>query len=119
MVPENLATESDAARAIAESESVPVFIYKHSYVCHLSSTAIDEIRAFMEGGAGGFRLFQVDVIGARPASLEIENLTRIRHESPQILLIWKSECVWHASHGRIRAAELKAQADLMRARMRG
>lgn len=114
---EYIATESDAARAVAASESIPVFIYKHSPICHLSSTAIREFREFIAGEGGGFRFFQVDVIAARAASLEIEDLTRIRHESPQALLIWKSECVWHASHGRIRAAELKAQADSMRSRL--
>lgn len=118
MVMENLANESDVARALAESETVPVFIYKHSPTCHISSMAIREFREFLAGETGGFRYYQVDVIGARAASLEIENLTRIRHESPQALLIWESECVWHASHGRIRASELKAQADLMRARLR-
>lgn len=117
MAMEIIASESDVVRALAASEAAPIFIYKHSPICGLSSAAIREFLKFTEMDASGFRFFQVDVIGARPASLQIEDLTRIRHESPQALLIWRSECVWHASHRRIQADALLLQSETMRKNM--
>lgn len=114
---ENLASEPDVVLAMAASEVAPIFIYKHSPICSLSSVAILEFRKFTQNDASGFRSFQVDVIGARAASLKIEDLARIRHESPQALLIWKSECVWHASHRQIQAGALLHQSEALRKTM--
>jgi bacillithiol system protein YtxJ len=109
---ETIITDIDVAKAILASEDTPILIYKHSPICGLSETAILEWRRFMADESGRFRFYQVDVVAARQASLKIENLMNVRHESPQILLIWKSECQWHASHRNIREKELKAQAEL-------
>lgn len=106
-----IATASDAEAAIAASEQLPVFIYKHSPICGLSDSAILQMEAFRKDAASGFRFYQVDVVGSRRASQRIEALLGVRHESPQALLIWKSGCVWHGSHRAVHADRLRAEAD--------
>jgi bacillithiol system protein YtxJ len=98
--------EADVDKAWAASETGPILIYKHSPICGLSDTAILEWEQFMAIEPGRYQYYQVDVLEARGASKKIESLTQVRHESPQILLISKSACTWHASHRKINLAYL-------------
>lgn len=104
-----LETPEDADRAIERSKSGLVVIYKHSPICSLSEAAIVEFDAFVRSNEAPVALYQVDVIGARPASQRIEAVTGVRHESPQVLVLSEGAVVWHASHRRVRADDLAAQ----------
>jgi bacillithiol system protein YtxJ len=116
---EHLTDELSAARAIAGSAIRPVIVYKHSPICGLSEAAQIEFDRFREGesgngngkDAGRFSFFQVDVIGARRASRKIEELLGVLHESPQVLMISDSRCVWHGSHRAIKEARLRSEAE--------
>lgn len=104
-----LETPEDAEVAVEKSRSGLVVIYKHSPICHLSEMAIVEFDAFVRANEAPVALYQVDVIGARPASQRVEALTGVRHESPQVLVLSEGAVVWHASHRRVRAEDLAAQ----------
>ena len=80
----------------------------------MSASAEGEFLAFLESAPEGFGYYQVDVLEDRGASDRVEDLARVRHESPQVLALWRSRCVWHASHGRVRAGALREQADALR-----
>jgi bacillithiol system protein YtxJ len=108
---EFIITENDVNEAFVASKDKPILIYKHSPICGLSDTAIIEWERFVVGESDRFRFYQVDVIAAREASLRIASLTSVRHESPQVLLIWKSACPWNVSHRQIRSEKIKLQAD--------
>ncbi len=108
---EFIRTEDDVAKALVVSESQPIFIYKHSPICGLSDIAILEWERFLSEASERCRYYQVDVIAARPASRKIESLTQIRHESPQVLMISRSICIWHASHRGIKAEKIKSQTE--------
>ncbi|MCD6023402.1 MAG: bacillithiol system protein YtxJ [Fibrobacteria bacterium] len=99
----------DAEFVLALAASRTVVIYKHSPICSISETALEEFEAFAQDAPEGTELFSVDVLEARPASRKIEEETGIRHESPQILVLANGGVIWHASHRRIRAADLGAQ----------
>ncbi|MDQ3000391.1 MAG: bacillithiol system redox-active protein YtxJ [Fibrobacterota bacterium] len=114
---QHIHTVENAREAVDASEKNPVFVFKHSPNCGVSSTAIHEFESFMAAEAQGFRFYQVDVIDSRAASLELEDAMRVRHESPQVLLMWESECVWHASHRGIRLGELRLQAEALRKKL--
>lgn len=107
----HIADASQAEKAVAASALKPVIIYKHSPICGLSDIAIVEFERFRLGDPGRFDFYQVDVIGARSASQMLERLLGVRHESPQVLMVWDSRCVWHASHRAIKEARLLAEAD--------
>jgi bacillithiol system protein YtxJ len=114
---QHIHTVKNAREAVDASEKSPVFVFKHSPHCGVSSTAIREFQSFMAAEPKGFGFYQVDVIDARAASLELEDATLVRHESPQVLLMWGSECVWHASHRGIRLGELRNQAESLRKKL--
>lgn len=113
----HLTTAKHAREAVAASGTLPHFIFKHSTHCGISSRAIREFEDFMATVAPGFAFCRVDVIESRMSSDELELLSQVRHESPQVLLMWNSACVWHASHGRIKSKELHLQAEAMRVRL--
>jgi bacillithiol system protein YtxJ len=104
-----LETLQDVDRALELSHHEVVVLYKHSPICSASDMAIDEIGLFAQKAKDTLAIFIVDVLESRPASLKIEALTGVRHESPQVLVMRDGAPVWHASHRRIRADELHAQ----------
>lgn len=82
---------------LERSREQPVVIFKHSTTCPISAAAYYE----MEGFEGEVVL--VEVQRAPELSREIEKLTGIRHESPQVLILEKGQVVWNASHRRVKA----------------
>jgi bacillithiol system protein YtxJ len=78
-----------------------LLVFKRSPVCPTSFTAEDRFKKFVSAlpASKDLRIVSVDVIAARPVSRRIAELTGIRHESPQALLISRGQNVlWHASH---------------------
>jgi bacillithiol system protein YtxJ len=106
-----LATVADLDAALVASATRPILIFKHSATCGTSGVAleeIDEIDDLIRNGALPVDLFIVGVQAARPVSNEIETRLRVRHESPQVLLISNGQVVWRASHFRVTAAAIAA-----------
>lgn len=101
-------------RLIAESESRPVLIFKHSYTCGVSLEALDELVAHMSDrrptgsaprdGQRAPRYAMVTVQTHRAVSNAVAQKLGVRHETPQALLIKDGKVVWSASHFRVTAA---------------
>jgi bacillithiol system protein YtxJ len=87
------------------SHERPVVLFKHSLTCPVSSAAFQE----MSGLDGDVSLIIVQ--RARDVSREVENLTGIRHESPQAIVLRNGQAVWNASHWRVKRATVE---DAMR-----
>jgi bacillithiol system protein YtxJ len=84
----------------AYSETKPVIVFKHSNACPFSSRAYREMEQF-EG--------QVNILvvqSAREVSRELANLTGVRHETPQVIVLRDGKPVWDASHFDVKAAAL-------------
>lgn len=89
------------------SRERPVFLFKHSLTCPISSRAHREYRSFVEGRADGDATFALlEVQNARPLSQAVAERTGVRHESPQAFLLRDGEVAWHASHFKIREESL-------------
>ena len=102
----HLTTVAELDAAFAGSASRPILIFKHSATCGSSALAleeIDEIAELIEEEALPVDVFVVGVQGARAVSNEIETRLRVRHESPQVLLISNGQVIWRASHFRVTA----------------
>ncbi|MDB5105629.1 MAG: ytxJ [Fibrobacteres bacterium] len=108
---QHITNESEAVTAVSASAGKPVIIYKHSAICGMCDIAIVEFERFRERESDRFAFYQVDVIGARKASQKIEALMQVRHESPQVLMIWDSRCLWHGSHRAIKEDRLRTEAE--------
>lgn len=95
---------SDQATELLAQHDVHV-IYKHSPLCSLSQMAADEVRVY-RALPEALPITVLDVFADRALSNAIEQVTDIRHESPQVLLIRNGTVVWHASHRRVTAASI-------------
>ena len=90
-------------KLLTDSKSRPVVIFKHSNACGISATAYRE----MEKIEGQVNLLEVQ--SARDVSRELADLTGIRHETPQVIVLKDGKAVWNASHFDVKAgAVLKA-----------
>jgi bacillithiol system protein YtxJ len=89
------------------SQDSPVIVFKHSTQCPISSTALAEFKEFAQS-TRGVACAIIHVIEDRAVSNAVAQRTRVRHESPQALVIKHGEVVWHASHSAITADSLRA-----------
>ena len=90
-------------KLITDSKAKPIVIFKHSNACGISAAAYRE----MEKLEGQVNLLEVQ--NARDVSRELADLTGIRHETPQVIVLKDGKAVWNASHFDVKAgAVLKA-----------
>lgn len=108
-VPASLANDSPAmreAQALAAAGE-PTVLFKHSATCSISIGVKREYDAFVQQYPHvSTRL--VVVQQERPLSNAIADLLRVRHESPQAIVVKDGQVVWHASHHRITAERMGA-----------
>jgi bacillithiol system protein YtxJ len=97
-------------KVIASSYQAPVLIFKHSYRCAISSTALNRLERSWDTKAADITPYLVDVIGERPLSQIIAQKTGIQHESPQALLLKDGKVIYNESHLGIDYRELIARA---------
>jgi bacillithiol system protein YtxJ len=108
----DLFTPADADRALQDSGTKTVVVYKHSPICDLSEHALEEMQEFLRISNPEQDVRIVDVLAARPASQRLESATGIRHESPQVLVLKNGAVTWSASHRRITASAVTAALSL-------
>jgi bacillithiol system protein YtxJ len=85
-------------KLITDSKNKPVVIFKHSNACGISSAAYRE----MEKLENPVNLLEVQ--SARDVSRELADLTGIRHETPQVIVLKDGKAVWNASHFDVKAS---------------
>ena len=92
-------------RFLAQANGSPAIIFKHSDSCGVST------RAHAEMSRLEFPVGLITVQQAREVSNEIEALTGVEHETPQVFIMRDGQVLWTASHGQIKA-EAVAEALL-------
>jgi len=96
---------------LTASGDAPVFIFKHSTACPISSEAYRHVGAYAEGeDADRPDVYLVKVIEERPVSDKIAEVLGVAHRSPQLILVHNRECVWTASHYGIREERIREAA---------
>lgn len=104
-----LLTDANFDAALAVSADRPVFIFKHSTQCEISSGAYRRIAKWLEEkGKDAPPLYLVKVIERRPVSQRIARKLKVKHESPQLILVVAKIPVWDVSHDAIDAAAIEA-----------
>lgn len=84
---------------IETSMAMPVVLLKHSTTCPISGSAWKRFEKFVQSQSNeSARYAYVKVIEARPVSNLIAEETRVKHESPQVLILRGGKVVWTASH---------------------
>jgi bacillithiol system protein YtxJ len=105
-----LTTPRALEQVTAQSFDRPVFIYKHSSVCSISSGTYQTFHKMADALDLPSNPFftQIMVIENRDISDEVESLLGVRHESPQVLLLAEGKVIWHTSHFNITEEALRA-----------
>lgn len=99
---------TDLDEAVRASETRPILIFKHSATCGISAAALEEVEEVAEltGLEPAIETFVVSVQFGAAVSAEITKRFRLRHESPQALIIHKGAVTWHASHFHVTREEI-------------
>ncbi len=92
------------------SKARPQVIFKHSTRCSISTMAKSRLERNEQPGTGDF--YFLDLLRYRSLSNQIAEDFSIAHESPQILLIKNTECVYEESHSGIQMDEIIEQIAL-------
>lgn len=90
----------------AESNNMPIVLFKHSTTCGISAGAKHRLEVDWENIEGDFQFYYLDLLAHRDISNAIAEKWKVRHESPQAIIIKNGEATYNASHGRINANEI-------------
>lgn len=107
---EDITTIQDIDKLYDASQTGPVFLIKHSTVCGISAAGWDEYQSFARSH-DKVPMFRVLVRENRTISLAIAERCGVRHESPQVILFYKGEAIWNASHFGINQANMSYALD--------
>jgi bacillithiol system protein YtxJ len=105
-----LTSEEQLAEINETSAHQPVVIYKHSTRCAISSMA--KSRLERAAAPEGLTFYYLDLIRYRAVSDKIAAAYEITHESPQVLVIRNSACIYNESHTGIMMDEIIARAGV-------
>lgn len=81
-------------------------IFKHSTRCPVSGMAKRNVQMEAVLIPDGIPTYFLDLIAFREMSNSIAEKWGVRHESPQLLLIYNDKCIYNASHNDINIAEV-------------
>lgn len=103
-----LTSEEQLPQIIAQSQSKSQLIFKHSSRCSVSSMALSRLERAVAPDTIDF--YFLDLIKYRSLSAQVAETFKVFHESPQVLLIRKGECIYDESHSGIRMEDISEQA---------
>jgi bacillithiol system protein YtxJ len=97
------------------SKQQPVLLFKHSTRCSISATALSRLeRSWKDEEMVPLKPYFLDLIAYRPVSNAIAEIFGVQHQSPQVLIIHKGECVYHTSHLDIAYSYLKSKVEQLK-----
>jgi len=111
MIDWNVITTPEQLAAISEKEN-NFLIFKHSTSCSISAMAKSRFERDWNESLTNAKPYLVDLLKHRSVSNAVSEKFCVHHESPQILLIHSSECVYDASHLDISFTELIENAKV-------
>ena len=103
----HLTEDAQLNKIILNSQDKPQVIFKHSTRCSISSVALNRFKNIGDPLLIDFHL--LDLIAFRSLSNKIAETFQIQHESPQILMIIKGDCIYEETHLAISPDELFEQ----------
>ena len=104
----HLTDEEQLNNIIVKSQEKAQVIFKHSNRCSISSVALQRLQRANQSGEIDF--YFLDLIRYRPISNKIAEVFKVRHESPQVLVIKDGKCIFNESHLSIDMHEIVDQA---------
>ncbi|MBL6444971.1 bacillithiol system redox-active protein YtxJ [Fulvivirga sp. 29W222] len=94
-----LNSSEDLERIKEESRESPVVIFKHSTRCSISDMALNRLeRSWSDQDMVNVKPYYLDLISNRNVSDEVAEVFKVRHESPQVLIVKNGEVIHSDSH---------------------
>lgn len=90
-------TKTEWEKVKQESKNNPVVLYIHSLTCSLSKEVIKSLSATSLGETA----YIIPVQTSREISQTIETELKVKHESPQVIVMKDGKAVYDADHTRI------------------
>ena len=103
-------TNQDFDRLVASSHTRPVFLFKHSTRCPISGSRWRAYESFA-GMRKDADFARVLVVENRSVSAYVAGQTDVTHQSPQAILLFQGEPVWHVSHWSITEEAMTAALE--------
>jgi len=94
-------------RLLLDSENRPIVVFKHSNTCGISSAAYREMEKLDDVNL-------LEIQSARELSNEVESITGVEHESPQVIVLKNGKAVWNASHYGVKAVAVAEAVEANR-----
>ncbi|MFN6071711.1 MAG: bacillithiol system redox-active protein YtxJ [Bacteroidota bacterium] len=110
----NLTEESQIAEIIALSNSIPVYIFKHSTTCGISAQAKENLEISFKNTDKPFLLYYLDLLKYRSISNEVASKLNVHHQSPQLILVHNGEVAFTTSHHKIKTNILEDSLSLLK-----
>ncbi|MDH5366636.1 MAG: bacillithiol system redox-active protein YtxJ [Cyclobacteriaceae bacterium] len=96
---EHLENEDQLQHVLEKSSEKTQLIFKYSSTCSLSSMMFNRFENDWQPlTTENINPVFLDILSYRNISNKIENILKVRHESPQILVIQDGKCVYDSSH---------------------
>lgn len=89
---------------ITKSQSKAQVIFKHSTRCSISAVALQRLQK--AGQPADVDFYFLDLISNRGLSNKVADTFKVRHESPQVLVIKSGQSVYNESHMGIAMEEI-------------
>ena len=103
----HLTDEGQVNDIVKKSKEKAQVIFKHSNRCSVSSVALQRLQRANQPGEIDF--YFLDLIRYRSISHKIAEVFKVRHESPQVLVVKDGKCVFNESHLSIDMGEIVDQ----------
>jgi bacillithiol system protein YtxJ len=92
----HLTDEEQLQQIISKSQIRPQVIFKHSTRCSISAVALQRLQKTAQPSDIDF--YFLDLLSNRSLSNRVADVFKVRHESPQVLLVRDGDCIYEESH---------------------
>jgi bacillithiol system protein YtxJ len=92
---------------IEASKITPVLIFKHSTRCGISRFVLKNFEREYDIPSDKLQPYILDLIAFREISNEVANKFKVRHQSPQVIVVNNGEVIYYDSHNNISVASIK------------
>ena len=110
----NLTEENQIAEIIALSNSIPVYIFKHSTTCGISAQAKENVEISFKNTDKPLKFYYLDLLKYRSISNEVASKLNVHHQSPQLILVHDGQVAFTTSHHKIKANILENSLSLLK-----
>jgi bacillithiol system protein YtxJ len=102
---------TDLQQVLDFSETMPVGIFKHDPQSSISLMGTNFLNRNWEIETHRLQMYYLDAHAYRSASTIVERTIGIKHDAPQIIVLYKNNVIYHAVRSHISQAELSEILD--------